>query len=145
MSEAKNALRVLFVDVHNSTRSQMAEAYMNALGDGRFTAESAGIEPEKLNPYAVQVMKEAGYDISGNENHSVFNFYNEGRRYDFVIAVCGEEAAERCPLFPGKAERIHWPFPDLSTFEGEEEELLAYTRRLREQIKAAVRNFIARR
>ncbi len=144
MSEAQKTLRVLFVGVHNSARSQMAETYMNALGGGWFTAESAGLEPEKLDPYAVQVMNEDGYDISENETNSVFNFYNAGRRYDWVIAVCGEEAAERCPLFPGRAQRLHWPFPDPAAFEGEEEEILAYTRKLRDTIKAAVRECIAR-
>jgi arsenate reductase len=117
----------------------MAETYLNDFGGGRIHAESAGLEPGELNPYVVQVMREDGYDISGNSTDSVFTFYNEGRRYDYVITVCDKEAAERCPIFPGRAEQLHWPFPDPSSFRGSEEERLAFTRRVRDQIKARVR------
>jgi arsenate reductase len=143
MNDTGAMKRVLFVCIHNSARSQMAETYLNALGEGRYIAESAGLEPGSLNPYVVRVMEEEGYDISENETNSVFNFYNEGRRYDYVIAVCSRDAQERCPIFPGRAQHLHWPFPDPSSFHGEEAEKLAFTRKVREQIKAAVRGFIA--
>jgi arsenate reductase len=143
MSQNEEALQVLFICVHNSARSQMAETYLNELGGGRFAAESAGLEPGELNPYVVQAMAEDGYDISENETESVFNYYNEGRRYDYVVAVCSKEAQERCPLFPGKARRLHWPFPDPSSFKGSEEERLAFTRQVRDQVKARVKEFIS--
>ncbi|HDQ26665.1 MAG TPA: arsenate reductase ArsC, partial [bacterium] len=88
-------IRVLFVCIHNSARSQMAEAYLNALGGGRFEAESAGIEPGTLNPVVVEAMKADGIDISQNKTKAVFDFYKEGRLYNYVITVCDKEAAER--------------------------------------------------
>ena len=65
---------VLFICIHNSARSQMAEAFLNRLGEGRYVAESAGLEPGTLNPYVVEVMKEIGYDLSQNQCKSVFDF-----------------------------------------------------------------------
>ncbi|URA10962.1 arsenate reductase ArsC [Thermospira aquatica] len=134
--------RVLFVCVHNSARSQMAEAFLNRLGGEFFEAESAGLEPGKLNPYVVEVMKEIGYDISQNQTKSVFSLYKEGRMYDYVITVCDQEAAERCPIFPGRVERLHWSFKDPSSFQGTDEEKLDFTRKVRDEIKAAIEHFI---
>ena len=92
-------IRVLFVCVHNSARSQMAEAFLNHLAGDRFEAESAGLEPGDLNPLAVEVMREVGIDISGNQTKSVFQFYKENRLYKYVVAVC-DEAAQTCSIFP---------------------------------------------
>ncbi|MGE5847478.1 MAG: arsenate reductase ArsC [Ignavibacteria bacterium] len=99
-----NKLKVLFVCVHNSARSQMAEAYLNKFGGDRFFAESAGLEPGKLNPLIVDVMKEEGIDISNKKTNDVFEFYKKGKFYSYVIAVCDKEAAKRCPIFPGIGE-----------------------------------------
>ena len=99
--EPMNKKRVLFVCVHNSARSQMAEAFLNALAPDRFVAESAGIEPRTLNPTVVEAMKGGGIDISKNTTKSVQSFIAEGRRYDYIITVCDEASAERCPVFPG--------------------------------------------
>jgi len=137
-----NTKKVLFICIHNSARSQMAETYLNHLGKGAFTAESAGLEPGSLNPYVVKVMAEEGYDISGNSTNSVFDFYKEKRSYDFVVAVCSKEAEERCPIFPGGGERLHWPFTDPSSVDGSEEEKLNTARRVRDEIKAKVLAFI---
>ncbi len=120
----------------------MAETFLNDLGGGKFYAESAGLEPGSLNPYVVKVMDELGYDISQNSTDGVMAFYNEGRSYDAVVTVCSKEAAERCPFFPGKGERYHWPFDDPSSFEGTEEEKLAFTRRVRDEIRVKVEEFI---
>jgi len=134
--------RVLFLCVHNSARSQMAEAFANKFGAGLFEAESAGLEPGKLNPLVVRAMAEIGVDISHNVTKSVFDFAAQGRRYDIVVTVCSKEAAERCPVFPGAGRKLHWPFPDPSSLAGSDEEKMAGTRRIRDLIEEAVKDFI---
>jgi arsenate reductase (thioredoxin) len=138
-------IKVLFLCVHNSARSQMAEAYLNKLAGDRFAAESAGLEPGKLNPFVVRVLAEDGIDIAGKETRSVFDLFKAGKRYETVVTVCDKEAAERCPIFPGLSEKLHWPFPDPSRFTGTDEEVMARTREVRELIKTAVGKFLASR
>jgi len=134
--------KVLFICIHNSARSQMAEAYLNKFGGEKFTAESAGLEPGVLNPLVVKVMAEDGIDISGNKTKSVFDFYKQGKLFSYVVAVCDAEAAERCPVFPGTGIKLHWPFNDPSKAEGTEEEKLAKIRGIRDSIKSEVLKFI---
>lgn len=134
--------RVLFVCTHNSARSQMAEAFLDRLGGDRFEAESAGLEPGKLNPIVVAAMKEEGIDISGNATQSVFDLLKAGKTYDYVIAVCSKEAEEGCPIFPGESKRLHWPFDDPSGFHGSDEEKLSKTREVRGNIKRTIEKFI---
>lgn len=134
--------KVLFVCVHNSARSQMAEAYLNRMGGGKFAAESAGLEPGTLNPYVVRAMAEEGIDISGNRTKGVFEFYKQGRTYDFVVTVCDPSAAERCPVFPGKVHRLHWGFADPSALEGGDGEIMEGTRKIRDEVKAKVKDFV---
>jgi arsenate reductase len=133
---------ILFVCIHNSARSQMAEAYMNALGSEYFEAESAGLEPGKLNPNVVTVMQEAGIDISHNPTKSVFDLFKQGKKYNVVVTVCDEASAERCPIFPGMSKRLAWSFPDPSSFTGTREEVLEQTRTVRDTIKETVTQFI---
>ncbi len=133
-----NKTKVLFVCVHNSARSQMAEAYLTHFGGDIFDVESAGLEPGVLNPFVVRVMREDGFDISGNKTKSVFDLYREGRIYNYVIAVCDKEAAERCPIFPGICTRLNWSFSDPSALAGTDEEKLAGTRQIRDEIKRAI-------
>ncbi len=135
-------IRVLFVCIHNSARSQMAEKFLNESGCGKFEAESAGIEPGNLNPFAVKAMNEIGLDISGNKTKSVFDIYNAGKSYDYVVTVCDPEAAEKCPIFRGNVKRDHWGFKDPSSFNGTNEEKLAFTRIVRDEIKHKVLEFI---
>ena len=130
--------KVLFVCIHNSARSQMAEAWLNYLHGDRFDAESAGLEPGTLNPYAVRVMAEAGIDIADAATKSVFDLYRAGRLYNYVVTVCDQEAAERCPIFPGAAERIHWSFADPSKATGSDIEKLVQVRAVRDQIRAQI-------
>jgi arsenate reductase len=130
--------RVLFICVHNSARSQMAETFLNDLAGDRVHVESAGLDPSKLNPLVVDVMKEKGFDLSKNRANSVFDFYREGRLYDYVITVCDESAEERCPIFPGILTRLHWPFPDPAKLEGTYEERLDGTRKIRDAIKSRI-------
>src|SRR6476661_3372851 len=93
--------KILFVCIHNSARSQMAEAFLKHFGYGKFDADSAGYEKGKLNPYVVGTMQEVGIDISQSETKEVFDLFREGRHYQAVISVCDESSAERCPIFPG--------------------------------------------
>jgi len=141
-ASSEEKIRVLFVCVHNSARSQMAEAFLNHFAGDRFEAESAGLEPGPLNPFVVEVMKEAGIDISMNQAKSVFALYKEGRLYDYVITVCEESQAERCPFFPGRVTRLDWPFQNPATLEGSHEERLAKTREIRDQIRKRVEEFV---
>jgi len=134
--------KVLFVCLHNSARSQMAEAFLNSLGGDSFYAESAGLEVGTINPYVVQVMKEVGIDISQNRTDSVFEFFKQGRLYAYVIAVCDAASAERCPIFPGVCKRVNWSFANPAEFTGTKDEILAQTRKVRDQIKAEVEKFI---
>ena len=133
--------RVLFVCTHNSARSQMAEAWLQKLGGEAFQVESAGLEPGKLNPYVVRALKEDGIDISGKQTNSVFDFSRQGRSYDYVVTVCSREAAERCPVFPGRAARLQWFFPDPSTFAGSDEQIMRQVREVRDAIREKVRGF----
>ncbi|MCX7027128.1 MAG: arsenate reductase ArsC [Spirochaetes bacterium] len=121
----------------------MAEAYLAKFGGDRYAAESAGLEPGKLNPYVVRALAEDGIDISGKATRAVLDLYREGKTFDWVVTVCSKEAAERCPIFPGKVERRHWPFDDPSRFMGSDEEIMARVRALRDAIRAKVREFIA--
>ena len=132
-----NRKRVLFICEHNSARSQMAEAFLKELGGDSFEVESAGLEPAPLNPLAVEVMREVGLDISGNKPQSVFDLFRQGKLYAHVITVC-DEAAEKCPVFPGLTQRLHWPFADPAGFEGTWEQKLEQTRKVREEIKGKV-------
>jgi arsenate reductase len=134
--------KILFVCVHNSARSQMAEAYLNTFGKERFFAESAGLEAGVLNPVVVEAMKEEGIDISSNKTKSAFDLFKEGRLYNYVITVCDETSAERCPVFPGALKQLHWSFTDPSAFTGTEEEKLTKTRQLRDEIKNKILNFL---
>ena len=134
--------RVLFICVHNSARSQMAEAFLKQLAGESFEVESAGLEPGKLNPIVVEAMKEAGIDISQNKTKSVFDFYKQGKQYDYVITVCDESQGQACPVFPGPGERLHWGFDDPWAFSGSGDEKLAKTRQVRDKIKARIMEWL---
>jgi len=130
---------VLFVCVRNAARSQMAEAFLNRLCANDFTAESAGLETGALDPLAIAVMREVGIDISGNATKSAFDLFKAGKLYSYVITVCDETNAERCPVFPGKARRLHWSFADPATLQGSWQDRLAQTRVIRDDIRAAIK------
>ena len=135
--------RVLFVCIHNSARSQMAEAFLNQICGEEFEAHSAGLEPGKLNPIVVEAMREIGMDISGNPTKAVFDMFKSGKIFAYVITVCDEASAERCPIFPGVTRRLHWSFPDPSSMQGTHEEKLAKTREVRDTIKAKIEAWCA--
>jgi arsenate reductase len=130
--------KVLFICVHNSARSQMAAAWLNDVCGDYFEAESAGLEPGELNPLAVQVMGEVGIDISKNKTQSVFDVFKGGQFFAYVITVCDETSAEKCPIFPGVTNRVHWSFPDPSSLFGTQQERLQGTRKIRDDIRARI-------
>ncbi|WP_417910511.1 arsenate reductase ArsC [Candidatus Electronema sp. PJ] len=136
---------VLFVCIHNSARSQMAEAFLKQMGGGRFEAASAGIEAGRLNPLAVETMQEIGIDISGNAVTNVFDLLRQGKTFDYVITVCDDASGERCPLFPGQAERLHWPCDDPAKLTGSHAEQLERIRQIREQLRQRVAWFVEER
>lgn len=133
---------ILFVCIHNSARSQMAEAFLNSQCLENVRAESAGLEEGKLNPLVVEVMEEVGIDISGNKAKTVIEMIEAGKAYDYVITVCDQASGERCPVFPGKVyKRLHWSFDDPSSFEGTHEEKLEKTRVIRDKIRVRIEEF----
>ncbi len=139
MSAAAAAPRtVLFVCIHNSARSQMAEAFVSARHGGQLRAFSAGLEAGTLNPLVVEAMREVGIDISGNASKSVDDPGIRERDYDFVVTVCDEASAEACPIYPTRGERLHWSFADPSEFAGSHDERLARTREVRDAIAARI-------
>jgi arsenate reductase (thioredoxin) len=133
---------ILFVCIHNSARSQMAEAFINQLGKDKFRAESAGIEGGKLNPIVVKAMMEIGIDISANRTKTTEEVLATGKQFDYVVTVCDEASAERCPVFPGSGQKLHWGFPDPSSYAGTDEEKLKFTREVRNAIEEKVKWFI---
>ena len=134
--------KVLFVCIHNSARSQMAEAFLNKYGQGIFEAESAGLEPGKMNPNVVNVMQEMGIDLRLKTTQGVLELLKKGNSYDAVITVCDGASAEKCPVFPGSGKRIAWSFEDPSSFKGSQEEILQHTREVRDEIEKSVKAFV---
>jgi len=123
--------RVLFLCTHNSARSQMAEGWLRHLAPDRYEAQSAGTERRAVHPLAIRAMAEVGIDISSHTSKIVVGLMQEP--WDYVITVC-DSANERCPLFPGKIQRLHWGFPDPSAATGTDEQRLVVFRRIRDQI-----------
>jgi arsenate reductase len=134
---------VLFVCVHNSARSQMAEAFLKQCCGAEFEAYSAGLEPGTLSPTVVEAMREVGIDISQNPTKGVFDFVKSGKIFAYVITVCDEASAERCPTFAGVTTRLHWSFPDPSSFGGTDGEKLSKTRAVRDLVKNRVSQWCA--
>ena len=116
----------------------MAEAFLNDFAEGMVYVESAGLDPKPVNPLVIEVMQEIGYDLSQAKSDSVFEFFKEGRLYDYVITVCVETGAGQCPVFPGISKRFHWPLPDPEQLTGTHDEKLKALRNIRDQIKVKV-------
>jgi len=135
--------RVLFICVHNSGRSQMCEALLKHYAGDRFDAQSAGLDPGKLNSLAVEVMAEIGMDISPNKTKSVFDMWKRGEAFQYVVAVCDADSAEKCPIFPGVTKRLHWPFHDPSKVSGTQEKKLQKVRQIRDEIAAKIQEWLA--
>ena len=129
---------VLFICVHNSARSQMAEAFLNQICGDRFAAESAGLEPGSINPLVVEVMQEVGVDLSEKKAQAVFDVWKSGKLFQYAITVCADAEANGCPIFPGGTTRLRWPFPDPSKVTGSDAEKLQQVRKIREAIRLKV-------
>jgi len=134
--------KVLFICVHNSARSQMAEEFLKKLGNGKFEVESAGFEPKEINPYVVEVMKDEDIDLSSKKPQSVFELVKKQKFYGYVITVCDKSREEECPVFMGTPKRLHWNLKNPEDFTGTEEEILEKVKNLKDQIKELVIEFI---
>lgn len=142
MPTPTNKKRVLILCTGNSARSQMAEGILRHDGGDAFEVESAGVKPSAVRPEAIYAMREIGVDISGHRSKSVDEFV--GQDFDYIITVC-DNAKETCPVFPGKAERIHQSFEDPpAPGVGSDEERLAIFRRVRDEIREWMKGFITR-
>lgn len=133
MTDAK--LRVLFLCIRNSARSQMAEGLLRSLAADRYDVESAGVEAGTLRPEAVTVMGEIGIDISRQRSKAASEF--ESQPFDVVVTTC-DEAKEACPFFPGAKRVLHWGFPDPASANGTEEHRLAAFRQVRDGLREAI-------
>ena len=124
-------MKVLFICMHNSARSQMAEGYMNAKYGDRYEVFSGGTETTRVHPMAIEVMKEIGIDISGYRSKLIDEHYGKG--IETVVTVC-DSARKACPFFPGAQEEIHQSFQDPAALTGNDEEVRAGFRRVRDEI-----------
>lgn len=133
-------LRVLFLCTGNTARSQMAEGFLKKYASDRFEVFSAGLEPGVLNPLTIRVMEERGVDMSGHYSKGLDQFLGKVH-FAYLITVCAK-AEEKCPIFPGMGQRLHWAFDDPAAFQGSEEEKLEKFRSVRDEIEARVKEFI---
>ncbi|MBZ5542263.1 MAG: arsenate reductase ArsC [Acidobacteriia bacterium] len=132
-------MRVLILCTGNSARSQMAEGLLRSLSHGAVEAHSAGTHPSRVNPLAIEVLKEVGIDISAHRSKSVQEF--AGQRFDIVITVC-DNARESCPIFLGAPERLHWSYPDPAAVKGSREERLRAFRKVRDDLCQKLQSFL---
>ena len=133
--------RVLILCTGNSARSQMAEGLLRHIAGDRFEVFSAGVEPSHVRAEAIKTMREIGIDISSHRSKSVDEFV--GQEFDYIITVC-DNANENCPIFPGKAERIHWSIDDPAVVDGGEELRLSAFCRAGDELKEKLLNFAER-
>jgi arsenate reductase len=133
--------KILFICVHNSARSQMAEGWLNYVCGEFFSAQSAGLEAGKINPLVVEAMAEVGIDLSGKETQEVFEVWKSGQYFAYVITVCSEAEATSCPIFPGVTKRLHWPFRDPSQLTGTDQEKLREIRKIRDEIRTKIESW----
>lgn len=133
-------IRILVLCTGNSCRSQMAEGFFRQIGNGRIEAYSAGLTPKRVHPKAIAVMREVGIDISGHTSHHLSEYI--AQQFDFVITVC-DNAAENCPVFPGAATKLHWPYDDPDKATGTEEQVIGEFRRVRDAIRLRIAAWVA--
>lgn len=134
--------RVLFLCTGNSARSQMAEAFLRKYGEGQFEVHSAGLEPKRIHPFTVQVMREAGIDISGQHSKGIETYLGK-THFQTLITVC-DDADQNCPtVWPGVNSRLHWSFEDPARWEGSEDEKLQKFREVRDQIEKKIKGWVS--
>jgi arsenate reductase len=134
-------MNVLFLCTGNSCRSQMAEGWARALGNSRIDARSAGIESHGKNPRAIEIMREAGVDISRQESKRLTDQMLAAA--DYVVTVCGH-ADENCPVLPAGVRKEHWPLDDPARATGPEAEIMAVFRKSRDDIRQRVEGLLGR-
>ena len=132
--------RVLFLCVHNSSRSQMAEGLLRARAGDQFEPHSAGTLATEVKPFAVRAMAEIGIDISAARSKAVTEY--AGQRFDYAVTVC-DDAKEACPYFAHAAHQVHWRFDDPAAATGSDDEKLAVYRRVRDEIRAQIDEFVS--
>jgi len=130
---------ILFLCTGNSCRSQMAEGFAKKMLPKNMEIFSAGLEPKGVHPMAVKVMQEVGIDISQQESKNISEIPID--EIDLLVTLCGD-AAERCPVFPGKVERIHWALEDPAKTQGSEEEITQVFRKVRNKIKSYIVSYL---
>ena len=135
-----NVLKVLVLCTGNSCRSQIAHGYLRELSNGKLDVYSAGLTPKGVHPRAIQIMMEDRIDISTHTSNDLREYL--GHQFDYIITVC-DNAAEQCPVFPGNASKLHWPFSDPAHATGTESEILQEFRTVRDQIKTRCKSWIA--
>ena len=130
---------ILVLCTGNSCRSQIAHGYLAEMTKGKANVYSAGVETHGVNPKAIAIMNEDGIDISGHTSNNITEYL--GVDFDFVITVC-DNAKERCPFFPTKAQKFHYNFPDPAKATGNDEEIMNEFRSVREMIKNYCEEFV---
>ena len=134
--------KVLFICVHNSARSQMAEEYLRLLGGDQYEVQSAGYRPTAINPLVVQAMLEEGVDLTHKKTQDLYDLIKQSKFFGYVITVCERAKEEECPVFPGVPFRLHWDLENPEQFTGTEEQKLEKVKALRDRIKNMVTEFI---
>ena len=130
---------ILVLCTGNSCRSQMAHGYLTYMTNGKANVYSAGVETHGVNPKAIEIMKEDGINISAHTSNNITEYF--GVDFDYVITVC-DNAKERCPYFPTKAQKFHYNFPDPAKATGSEEDIRKEFRLVREMIKNYCEAFV---
>lgn len=130
-------LRVLFLCVHNSARSQIAEGLLRTMAGDRFEVFSAGSEPTFVNPFAIRVLRDEGIDISHQSSKPVNAFLN--KQFDYVVTLCAEE---ECPLFPGDGERLHWDLSDPAAVQGSSADKANAFRQVAAELRTRINEFV---
>ena len=136
-----NKMKVLFLCIGNSARSQMAEAFLKKYGGGHYDAYSAGTEPKRINPYTERVIEEVGVSLRGQHSKHVREYMGK-IHLAYVITLCGE-AEKSCPtVFPGIGQRLHWSFEDPAAFTGSDDEKLIKFREVRDRIERRIKEWL---
>ena len=128
---------ILFLCTGNSCRSQMAEGFAKKMLSKDLKIFSAGIEPKRIHPMAVKVMQEIGVDISHQKSKNISDIPID--EISIVVTLCGD-AAERCPIFPGKVKKIHWELEDPAKAQGSQEEIIKIFQKVRDKIRSHIEN-----
>lgn len=137
--DAPSKPRVLILCTANSARSQMGEAMLRQLSEGRFEVVSAGTHPSSVHPLAIEAMREVDMDISAQRSKSVDEF--RGQEFTAVVTVC-DQARDACPTFPGRAARVHYSIPDPAAVQGTDDERLEAFRRARDLLFSCLCEFV---